>query len=129
MAGLLGDMQSLVPKCMIQQNGNATEAVGKEVMEELAAASEELSAMPPSLSEDSTGNSVNNWSTGTQNVNTGKGTQNNNTGAGMQYIGHTDIQRMSPNASTQKDSCTSFEGSVHECKQKLEGVVRSFTSL
>lgn len=74
---------------MIQQNGNATEAVGKEVMEELAAASEELSAMLPSLSEDPTGNSVHNWSIGTQNVNTGEGTQNNNTGTGMQYNGHT----------------------------------------
>lgn len=89
MAGLLGDVQSLVPKCMTQQSGKAIEVVAKDVMEELAAAFEELSAMPPSLSEDPSGNSINNWSTGTQNVNTGKGTQNNNTGAGMQYNGHT----------------------------------------
>lgn len=89
MVGLVGDVQSLVPKCTIQQNENATEAVGKEAMEELAAAFEELSAMTPSLSEDSFGNSFNNWSTGIQNVHTGKGTQNNNTGYGMQYVGHT----------------------------------------
>ncbi|PSN58708.1 hypothetical protein BS50DRAFT_627067 [Corynespora cassiicola Philippines] len=89
MAGLLDDVQSLVPKCTIQRNGKAAELVGNDVMEELAAVFEELPAMPPSLSEDPSGNSVNNWNTGTQNVNTGEGTQNNNTGADMQYISHT----------------------------------------
>lgn len=89
MAGLLDDVQSLVPKCTVRQNGNVTEAVEKEMMEELAAASKELSALSPSLSEDPSGSSVNNWSTGTQNVNTGEGIQNNNTGTGTQYNGHT----------------------------------------
>ena len=80
MKGMLEDVQLLAGNHAIKA---ATEAeVGK-----LIKAIEELSAMPSSMSEDMSGNSIYNYGSGTQNVNAGDGTQNNNTGSGKQFIG------------------------------------------
>jgi len=49
--------------------------------------------MPPSLSEDTPGDSINNYGSGTLNANAGDGTQNNNTGSGKQFIGDKAIFR------------------------------------
>lgn len=102
MVGLLGDVQSLVARCRVERGGIVTEALGKDQTEELTKAIEELSALPPSLSEDASENSINNWSNGTQNINTGKGTQNNNTGDGQQYIGQTQNFNHNPSKSAEK---------------------------
>lgn len=80
MKGMLEDVKLLAGNQAVKA---ATEAeIGK-----LVKAIEELVAMPPSLSEDTPGNSINNYGSGTVNANTGEGTQNNNTGSGKQFNG------------------------------------------
>jgi len=66
MIRLLGDVQNLAAKCVAERDGNVIEAVGEDQMEELTKAIEDLSTLPPSLSEKALENSINNWSTATQ---------------------------------------------------------------
>ncbi|PVH70778.1 hypothetical protein DL98DRAFT_617987 [Cadophora sp. DSE1049] len=80
MNGMLEDVKQLAENHIVKAAAEAD--IGK-----LVKAIEELSAMPPSLSEDASGKSINNYGPGTQNVNAGEGTQNNNTGKGRQFIG------------------------------------------
>ena len=80
MKGMLEDVQLLAGTHAIKASSKAE--VGKIIK-----AIEELSVLPPSISEDMSGNSINNYGFGTQNVNTRDGTQNNNTGGGKQFIG------------------------------------------
>ncbi|PVH70779.1 hypothetical protein DL98DRAFT_660977 [Cadophora sp. DSE1049] len=87
MKGILEDVHHLVGKCVIERGASVIKAVDEAQVEKLLKAIEELSAMPPSLSEDASGKSINNYGPGTQNVNAGEGTQNNNTGKGRQFIG------------------------------------------
>lgn len=68
MKGMLGDVKLLA-------GNQAVKAVTKAEVEKLVKAIEEMSAMPPSLSEDTPGNSINNYGSGTVNANTGEGTQ------------------------------------------------------
>jgi hypothetical protein len=80
MKGMLEDIKLLV-------SNQAVKAITEAEVEKLVKAIEEMSAMPPSLPEDSPGNSINNYGFGTINANTGIGTQNNNTGSGKLFIG------------------------------------------
>ena len=80
MKGVLEDVQLLAGNHAIKASTKAE--VGK-----LIKAIEELSVIPPSISEDTSGYSINNCGFGTQNVNTGDGTQNINIGGGKQFIG------------------------------------------
>ena len=80
MKGMLEDVQLLAGNYAIKASTEAE-------VERLVKAIEELSAMPPSLSKDTPGDSINNYGSGTLNANAGDGTQNNNTGSGKQFIG------------------------------------------
>jgi hypothetical protein len=79
MKGMLEDIKLLARNQAVEA---ATETeVGKpiQVIKEMA--------RPPSLLEDTPGNSINNVGRGTINANTDKGTQNNNNANGKQFIG------------------------------------------
>ncbi|RYP06063.1 hypothetical protein DL765_009635 [Monosporascus sp. GIB2] len=90
--------------------GNRVETLMKDIMEdvqllltvddEMRAAAEsqlgvlveamkEVSAIPPSLQDESPASGINNFGSGPQNVNTGNGTQNNSNGPGQQFINGT----------------------------------------
>lgn len=87
MKGILEDVHRLVGKCVIDHGASVIKAVDEAQVGKLVEAIKELSDMPPSLSEDTSGNAANNYGSGTMNVNTGNGIQNNNTGRGNQFIG------------------------------------------
>jgi len=80
MKGMLEDIQLLAGNYVIK-------ALTAAEVAKLVKAIEEISEMPPSLSEDTPGNSINSYGSGTLNANAGDGTQNNNTGSGRQFIG------------------------------------------
>jgi len=65
MIRLLGDVQNLAAKCVVERDRNVIEAVGEDQIEELTEAIEDLLTLPPSLLEKALENSINNWSTGT----------------------------------------------------------------
>lgn len=80
--GILQDVKLLAEHPVV--NAETGAEMGK-----LVEAIKDLQELPPSLSEDTLGSSMNNYGSGTMNANTGSGTANNNTSSGRQYIGHT----------------------------------------
>lgn len=87
MKGVLEDVRRLVDKCEIKNETQTIKVVDEARVQELDDAIEQMSTMPPSLPEDTSTNSINNFGSGTLNANPGSGTQNNNTGSGRQFIG------------------------------------------
>ncbi|KAL5610683.1 hypothetical protein FOBRF1_006800 [Fusarium oxysporum] len=82
MKGILEDLQLLV-------GNRVMKLATKTELGTLVEATKEVEAIPPSLQNERSISSINNYGSGPQNVHTGSGPQNNNNGPGQQFIGST----------------------------------------